>query len=175
MTNNLLIESESHAIRTYGHKIQHILLTRSVALPCQHGITPGGRHDNDFEDFRQIAIFPTADEFLSTDKPFYRRADAISDAELDNRAAMHLDNQFRLLREDMLAELREDLQVATRKKKGKRPASILTDLSAVGLFLGEDKRRRPVALAVTCGSGLSHSYFAHQANEKFSFEKIETS
>ncbi|KAL8823207.1 MAG: hypothetical protein Q9191_006073 [Dirinaria sp. TL-2023a] len=154
ITDKLLLESESHAIRTYGHKIQHILLTRSVAVPHQYGITPGGRHDNDFEDFRQIAIFPTADEFLSTEKPFYRRADAISEAELDNRTAMHLDNQFRLLREDMLAELREDLQVATGKKKGKRPASILADLSVVGLFLGEEKKRRPVALAVTCNSGL---------------------
>ena len=153
-TSKSLLESKSHATRTYGHKLRHILLTRSVALPSHCGITPGGRHDNDFEDFRQIAIFPTADEFLSAEKPFYRRADAISEAEPDNRAAMHLDNQFRLLREDMLAELREDLQVATGKKKGRRPASILTELSAVKLFLGEERRRRPVALAVHCGSGL---------------------
>ena len=40
--------------------------------------------------------------------------------EPEKRVAVHLDNQFRLLREDMLAELRNDLQISLKKKQGKR-------------------------------------------------------
>jgi hypothetical protein len=35
-----------------------------------------------------------------------------------NRIALHLDNQFRLLREDMLSEMKEELHIATGGKKG---------------------------------------------------------
>lgn len=153
-TSGLFLESASHEIRTYGHKIKHVLNTRCVSVAFNQGSAAGGRHDNDFEDFRQVAIFPTADEFLSTEKPFYRPAEAIVEAKPDHRVAMHLDNQFRLLREDMLAELREDLQAATGKKKSRRPAFVLTRLSVVGLSCGEEKKRRPAALAVRCEHGL---------------------
>lgn len=153
-TSGLFLEAASHEIRTYGHKIKHVLNTRCVSVVYDQGSVAGGRHDNDFEDFRQVAIFPTADEFLSTEKPFYRRAEAIVEAKPEHRVAMHLDNQFRLLREDMLAELREDLQVATGKKKSRRPASVLARLSVIGLFCGEEKKRRPAALAVQCKHGL---------------------
>ncbi|KAF8957448.1 hypothetical protein BDZ97DRAFT_106456 [Flammula alnicola] len=34
------------------------------------------------------------------------------------RVSVHLDNQFRLLREDMICEMREELQIVMGKKKG---------------------------------------------------------
>jgi hypothetical protein len=104
------LDSMSCDIRMLGSKMQHTLQTRSVSglhTNCDHA--PGGRHDNDFPDFRKIAIYPTADKFTCTEQPFYRRAGAIDDAEPEQRVGMHLDNQFRLLREDMLSELRNDL------------------------------------------------------------------
>ena len=153
-TDGFLLESPSYEIRSLGHKIQHILLTKSSKMPVDPESAPGGRHDNDFADFRKIAIFPTTDEFLSTEKPFYRRADAISEAQPEHRIAMHLDNHFRLLREDMLAELREDLQIARGQKKGRRSALVLRKLSAVAIFCGDEKRWKPCALAVHCESGL---------------------
>ncbi len=153
-TDGFLLESPSYEIRSLGHKIQHTLLTKSSNLPIDLESAPGGRHDNDFADFRKIAIFPTTDEFLSTEKPFYRRADAISEAQPEHRIAMHLDNHFRLLREDMLAELREDLQIARGQKKGRRSALVLRKLSAVAISCGDERRWKPCALAVHCGSGL---------------------
>lgn len=153
-TNGLFLESESHQVRTYGQKIKHILNTRCVSVAFDQDAVAGGRHDNDFEDFRQVAIYPTADEFLSSEKPFYRRAETIAEADENHRVAMHLDNQFRLLREDMLAELREDLQVATGKRKNRRLASVLWPLSVAGLFCGDEKRRRPAVLAICCEHGL---------------------
>ncbi len=153
-TDGSLLESPSYEIRSLGHKIQHTLHTKSSKIPIDPESAPGGRHDNDFADFRKIAIFPTTDEFLSTEKPFYRRADAISEAQPEHRIAMHLDNHFRLLREDMLAELREDLQIARGQKKGRRSALVLRELSAVAIFCGDEKRWKPCALAVHCESGL---------------------
>lgn len=153
-TDGFLLASPSYEIRSLGHKIQHTLLTKSSKIPVDPESAPGGRHDNDFVDFRKIAIFPTTDEFLSTEKPFYRRADAISEAQPEHRISMHLDNHFRLLREDMLAELREDLQIARGQKKGRRSALVLRELSAVAIFCGEEKRWKPCALAVHCESGL---------------------
>lgn len=37
----------------------------------------------------------------------------------ETRIAAHLENQFRLLREDMLSELRDDIQIARGQKKGR--------------------------------------------------------
>ncbi|KAF9257043.1 hypothetical protein L218DRAFT_828763, partial [Marasmius fiardii PR-910] len=33
-------------------------------------VPPGGRHDNDFEDFRNVAVFPTPTEINSKRLPF---------------------------------------------------------------------------------------------------------
>lgn len=149
-----LIESPSPEIRTFGRKIQQLLLAKSSNIPVDPGHAPGGRHDNDFADFRQIAIYPTGDEFLCTEKPFYRRADAIFEAPPEHRVAMHLDNQFRLLREDMVSELRDDLQNARGKKKGRRSALVLRKLSAARISCGDEKRWKHCALALKCESGL---------------------
>jgi hypothetical protein len=150
----LLFDSPSHEIRVLGHKIQHVLLTKSSNAPVNTDCAPGGRHDNDFVDFREIAIYPTADEFISSERPFYRRADAIEEANREHRVAMHLDNQFRLLREDMLGELRNDFQIATGKKKGRRSALVLRGLSFEGFYYGTDRRREPCSLTLRCAAGL---------------------
>ncbi|KAL9085436.1 MAG: hypothetical protein Q9165_007586 [Trypethelium subeluteriae] len=149
-TNRLLLNSPSHEIRTFGHKIQHVLLLRSSSNFNQNENYPGGRHDNDFADFRKIAILPSADEFISKERPFYRRADEVLDVDPDQRPAVHLDNQFRLLREDLLGELRNDLQVATGQKKGRRPLAPLHGLSLEGIDCGIDRKRKFCSLALRC-------------------------
>ena len=156
LDDNFLLQSSAHAARTLAYKIKNVVQTRSVASFDAEGLddVPGGRHDNDYSDFRQIAIYPTADELRSDEKPFYRRAETITAAKPEDRAAMHLDNQFRLLREDMLAELREDLNINQGQKRNKRPVKILRSLTLVGIFTGDENKRRPVALAIECRMGL---------------------
>lgn len=150
-----LLDSPSQEIRTLGYKIQHVLLTKSFNTPVDVDCGPGGRHDNDFVDFRKIAIFPTADEITSSERPFYRRADTIDEASPEHRVAMHLDNQFRLLREDMLGELRNDLQAAMgQHKKRRRSTEILRGLSMEGFDCETDQGRKPCALTLRCESGL---------------------
>ena len=108
--------SDVPEIRYIGYKIKNIIDTTAFDA-SESG--PGGRHDNDFADFRKIKILPTRDEFASVEQPFYRRADAIASIEPDRRVLVHLDNQFRLLREDLIGELRDDFQIATGAKKGR--------------------------------------------------------
>ncbi|KAB8232587.1 P-loop containing nucleoside triphosphate hydrolase protein [Aspergillus alliaceus] len=147
--------SSSPQIRSLAYKIQNMLIIKSNNAPFKPDFAPGGRHDNDFTDFRTVAIYPTAHEFASTEKPFYRRMDEISELSREKRIPAHLDNQFRLMREDMLSELRDDIQIALGKKKGKGGASLLQKLSIVDISCGDDKRLRPCSLAISCAKGLN--------------------
>jgi hypothetical protein len=151
------INSSSFQARSIGQKIKNVLLVTAVATTYQHEHKPGGRHDNDFADFRQIAILPTADELMSTEKPFYRLASAVYEEQAENRPALHLDNQFRLLREDMLGELRTDLQTAIGQKSWtkKRRNLTLSNLSLQGLYCSSQKKQKPCGLALYCNSGIS--------------------
>ncbi|KAL4988395.1 P-loop containing nucleoside triphosphate hydrolase protein [Aspergillus falconensis] len=153
--NGALLRSLSLETRGYGHKLQQILQIKASNMVVQDpDHIPGGRHDNDHADFRQIAIYPTSGEFRSTEKPFYRRADDIRQLAGNARPAAHLDNQFRLLREDMLSEIREELQIASGKKQKRRTATMLGKLALEGVFYGTEERGYPCALVISCLEGL---------------------
>jgi hypothetical protein len=127
-----LIDSPHVEIRTLGHRIKHVVSTVTAAATFDGYGGPGGRHDNDFADFRQITILPTADELSSQEKPFLRLANAMEEADEDGRLAIHLDNQFRLLREELLAEMREELQIALGIKKKKHRGMVVDNLEITG-------------------------------------------
>eukprot|EP01041_Mallomonas_annulata_P009811 gene9811-20409_t len=79
------------------------------------------RHDNDFLDYRKISIVPTANE-INTRVSIYDIAAnymALANAEHENEASL-LDRQFRLLREDMVAPMREEIQKELGVVKNKR-------------------------------------------------------
>ncbi|OQE43716.1 hypothetical protein PENCOP_c003G04699 [Penicillium coprophilum] len=152
-----LFSSSSIDIRNFGHKIKHCLEMKSSATTLQNSeITAGGRHDNDFADFRLTAIFPTTDEMGCMEKPFYRRAEDIVQLPSDQRIAGHVDNQFRLLREDMLSELRDNIQVAKGTKKGRRSTFHLRNLFLAHICCTSktSNRLRPCTIGVTAQSGL---------------------
>ncbi|KAK6852240.1 hypothetical protein PG995_012365 [Apiospora arundinis] len=154
MAHNRLQKSGSYDTRALAYKIQKALDLKTIPTAVSSSYSPGGRHDNDFADYRAISLWPTTDEFMASTKPFLRRARDIDEAEPSERASMHLDNQFRLLREDMLQELREDYQVIVGKKKPRRPAQILGELSLVSLEAGDDQRGKKCSIAVQCHQGL---------------------
>jgi len=132
-----LLNSSEVGTRTIGQRIKHILssLTSQSTFDGYGG--PGGRHDNDNVDFRHISILPTADELTSLEPPFLRRAQDMEDAdEKDTRLAIHLDNQFRLLREDMVGEMREELQIILNLKKGKHRGMVIEGLEVIGVTCG---------------------------------------
>jgi hypothetical protein len=145
-----LTNHPSLEVRNLGHKIKHVIESTSSDAG-EDG--PGGRHDNDFADFRKVKILPTPDEFASVDRPFYRRGDAIDSLEPEQRGLAHLDNQFRLLREDLVGELRNDYQIATGAKRG-RGKVILTDLEFVGIDCGIESRRKPCSVRLRCNADI---------------------
>lgn len=147
--------ASSPEARRLGYKIQHALQLRiSSTGKSFDGDTPGGRHDNDFEDFRQISVYPTTDEFLSTEKPFYRRVQEVFETDMFDRPVAHLDNIYRLTREDLLGELRSDWQISQGKRRGKLSALTLGRLIPKFLDLGKDRGRKKCSLAMSCEAGL---------------------
>lgn len=69
-------------------------------LEEMQALTPGGRHDNDFADYRAIEIVPTVDEMKSTADPFLPMP--------TDRWPM-ADRLFRLMRQDMISSMRENM------------------------------------------------------------------
>lgn len=121
-----LLASAIPEVRAYAEKVKHVVQTRSVGDFDDAEYGPGGRHDNDKPNFREIAIIPTADEITSKQAPFMRKSVEIENSDaVETRVADYLDNHFRLLREDMIYEIREELQkILDNKRKSQRVSPI---------------------------------------------------
>lgn len=154
-TTDMLIQSSRSETRAIGQKIKHILSTFNSGAPVDTDTGPGGRHDNDFVDFRQITILPTADEILSTEKAFIRMSASLEDPETEpTRLADYLDNQYRMLREDMLYEMREELQIALRKKKGFHRGLVVEGFKLLDVHCGAQNRRCKWGVTLKCAADL---------------------
>jgi hypothetical protein len=69
---------------------------------------PGGRHNNDFVNYRDIAIVPTSEEVACPLRPYLPLASKENRfAAIPSNSAFLLDSQFRLLREDFLSPLKQ--------------------------------------------------------------------
>ena len=149
-----LLDSSSNNTRSLAYKIQDAVRCKVSGSAALGTTKPGGRHDNDFEDFRKIAIFPTTDEFSAKEQPFYLQSNVVFESEPEKRTAVHLDNQFRLLREDMLGELRNDLRIAGGNKQGRRVSVQLKSLVFHGVDCGTTQKRKQASIALRCYQGL---------------------
>jgi hypothetical protein len=146
-----ILESPEGGTRILGQKIKHALSLDSSDLHIDAEVKPGGRHDNDHADYREITIMPTTDELLSQERPFLRTADVIQDPSLkSSRHAIHLDNQFRLLREDMMGEIREEIQILVGTKPGRHKGLIVNDLRLDGVEMGTVRKRHPLGIRLQC-------------------------
>jgi replication-associated recombination protein RarA len=79
----------------------------------------GDRHNNDFINFRDIQIVPTREEVLCEDDSYLP---LLRDMDMTDSTAETcvLDRQFRLMREDFVAPLREEIQELKKQSKQKR-------------------------------------------------------
>ncbi|KAI8961705.1 P-loop containing nucleoside triphosphate hydrolase protein [Daldinia sp. FL1419] len=117
--------------------------------------SPGGRHDNDFANYHDISILPTRSEMECTERPFYMQAAVAFEEGNINRALDHLDNQFRLLREDMLADMREDLKkMKNKSRKQNWRNMVIKDLSLVDLDNKSMENDRPCNLILECSEDI---------------------
>ena len=167
-----LTESPNFGVRRVGQRVRHILDTLATVSysEAQHGA--GGRHDNDFADFRQISILPTADELTSEELPFLRPADAIDDVEKAcNVPAVHLDNQFRLLRDDMLTEMREELHIMLGKKSGRRKGRVFEGFKLFDIDYGNANKPEAWRLQLQLVADLSQLKRLRPKDRKKFFEE----
>ncbi|KAF8633815.1 hypothetical protein AX15_001228 [Amanita polypyramis BW_CC] len=149
------LQSISPETRNYADLIKRIIDTGKVASASDTGSLAGGRHDNDFLDFREIAVMPTVDEMLSNKKPFLRTSYMFEDPNTkEDRISIYLDNQFRLLREDMLSEIREELQVASGQTKRRYRVQIYQKLEVLDIYFGTDKKRTNWSIRFRLGEDL---------------------
>ncbi|RYP13854.1 hypothetical protein DL767_010543 [Monosporascus sp. MG133] len=145
-----LLESSRQEVRLRAQRIAHIV-ENFIAGHSNRPSGPGGRHDNDFAEINKITVLPTADE-LSAKDPYLPRADETSTLALrPDGLAFHLDGQFRLLREDMVRDMREEIQMALNMQKGQRRAFSIEHLSMAGVHCDG---RSPWALQLQCMNDL---------------------
>lgn len=165
--NPLFVTSDGET-RILGQKIKLELSLEPSNLPSRMEIKSGGRHDNDFMEIRQISIMPTGYELLSKERPFLHFADECMDDSLQTSSclAIHMYNLFRLLRVDMLGEIREELQILMDTKPGRYKGLIVDDLRLVGVELGRDRKRRPWGIMLPCRKELPHLTGIEPSNRK---------
>jgi hypothetical protein len=135
---------------------------------------PGGRHDNDHADFREIAILPTAAELECTsERAFLRPSSWLDDPSLEKtRVPDHFDNQFRLLREDMVSEMREEVQIALGKKKGKHKGFVVDGLALKDIYYkGSNNKESKWALTFQCAADLWQFKKCKHAKERTAYVK----
>ncbi|KAI1303510.1 P-loop containing nucleoside triphosphate hydrolase protein [Xylaria venustula] len=145
-----LLNSTKLDVRSRGHRITHIVENLIAGHPPKSS-GPGGRHDNDFAEINKIAIIPTADE-LSAKTPYLPRAHETNVlAQRPDGLSYHLDSQFRLLREDMVRDMREEIQMAMNMKKKQRRVFSVDHLSVAGVHCDG---RNPWALKLQCANDL---------------------
>jgi hypothetical protein len=93
------------------------LLPESLAAAKAVMRPPGVRdHDNDHQDFRSIKIIPTPAELNCKEGPYLPPEKG--SAFINDREAAMLDRQFRLMREDLVGSVREELIQETAGKWG---------------------------------------------------------
>lgn len=118
---DVILSADEFETRALGNKIKNLGLILSTDGPVDTSDDgPGGRHDNDFQHIQDINVFPTRDELLSTLPPFLRIADEVFKCDdSSQREQTVLDNQFRLLREDMIKDLREEIRAVLVHSKNR--------------------------------------------------------
>lgn len=92
-------------------------------------VPPGGRHDNDERNFRDIQILPTTDELCCKAKSWLPLSSG-DNAIIHDPATRLLDKHFRLLREDAIATIKEN--IAEQKRAWKNARIIDLDFARYG-------------------------------------------
>lgn len=131
---DMLIASRNSDARATGQKLKHILETVGTNGRANADYGPGGRHDNDHVDYHKISILPTSDEITSKEQAYMRTASEVDEMPVDQRLSAHLDNQFRLYREDMIYEIRDELQIVFGQRKGHHRGLVLDGLELVDMY-----------------------------------------
>ena len=140
-----LLRSADPETLSNARKINHVVMLYpdDEVVPPDWPDTAGWRHNNDPRSYREISILPTPDEIKSTERPCIRTVDEIDDLKLTCPIKMfkaHAENQFRLLREDLVRDTRESVQVALGNKKGKHTGEFIPVIFLSSVYTGDKSK-----------------------------------
>ena len=117
LLHGVLADSSYGNTRDLGQRIQRVHDLHQTASSRKQRQVFEPQHDNDFQNYKNIGIFPTLQEMMADAKPRISRATEVFD-EPDpiKRLYAYLENLFRLYRQDWLEAIRDQVQVALGKE-----------------------------------------------------------
>lgn len=170
---DVILSSSQPDTRKIGQRIKQLMSAFTPINAVIHRIAdgPGGRHSNDFANFKEIEILPPADEIASKKRSFMRTSNEIDQEVPERRWPTYLDNQFRLLREDMIYEIREELQVSLGQKKGRTRGFIIDGATLVNtVHCGRADKAARWSVIFEC----HHDFREFKNMKKFAKKTIQT-
>ena len=105
----LLIDEEEDKTRiSRSSRASNQNIVTKAACWITDEVPPGGRHDNDHRNFRDIQLVPTGEELSSEFRPWLPLS-SCENAIIGDKVMRMLDSNFRLLREDAVSTMRADI------------------------------------------------------------------
>ncbi|KAI5210180.1 P-loop containing nucleoside triphosphate hydrolase protein [Aureobasidium subglaciale] len=153
LVQTVLAESTSNNTRHLGERIQRVAKSQTT----RDGFQP--RHDNDFQNFREIRIFPTTEEVASDyTSRLWHAKDVFEEKDAAKRLYMYLQHLFRLYRQDWLEEIREQIRLALGKKSESGRSTTTFQVKLTGISCRDTGRKHgqhPWSLKLECSEPLS--------------------
>jgi hypothetical protein len=158
LVQSVLEDSSYGNTRDLGQRIQRVHALHQTANSRKHQQTFQPRHDNDFQNFKDIGIFPTLQEVMSDDKPrIWRAREVFEEPDPTRRLYVYLANLFRLYRQDWLEEIKEQVQMALGKETKVARAITTLKVKLTGVTCRDAYRRNghhPWSLKLECSEAL---------------------
>jgi hypothetical protein len=158
LVQSVLADSAYGDTSYLGQRIQRVYALHQTATSRKHQQTFQPNHDNDFQNFKDIGIFPTLQEVMSDAKPrIWRATEVFEEPNPIRRLYMYLANLFRLYRQDWLADIKEQVQAALGKETGVARAITTLKVKMKGVSCRDSYRKNgqhPWSLELECSEAL---------------------
>lgn len=158
LVQRVLADSSYGDTRHLGQRIQRVYTLHQTASSRKDRDVFQPQHNNDFQNFKNIGIFPTTQEVVSDNQPrIWRAAEVFEEPDPTRRLYIYLANLFRLYRQDWLEEIKEQVQIALGKEtEGPRSISTLS-VKLTGVSCRDTSRKHgqhPWSLKLECSEPL---------------------
>lgn len=158
LVQSVLADSAYGDTSYLGHRIQRVYALHQTATSRKHQQTFQPHHDNDFQNFKDIGIFPTLQEVMSDAKPrIWLATEVFEEPDPIRRLYIYLANLFRLYRQDWLADIKEQVQVALGKETAVARAITTLKVNMTGVSCRDAYRKNgqhPWSLKLECSEAL---------------------
>ncbi|KEQ58714.1 uncharacterized protein M437DRAFT_58626 [Aureobasidium melanogenum CBS 110374] len=154
----VLADSSYDHTRYLGQRIQRVYALHQTANSRSARDVFQPQHNNDFQNFKDIGIFPTVQEVVSDNKPrIWRAAEVFEEPDPTRRLYIYLANLFRLYRQDWLEEIKEQVQIALGKETEDSRSITTLSVKLTGVSCRDTSRKHgqhPWSLRLECSEPL---------------------